>query len=89
MNRAARISTPEVLDLAGYSRATLRARQEAGRMPPPVDRGKHGFIYDRAAVLKALGMDHDDAPAAPSWHCDPDALREHFARPVRRPQAPG
>ena len=84
-----RIHQPEVLALAGYSRATLKARQTAGRMPKPIDRGKHGAIYDRGAVLKALGIAHDDAPATDPWDFDPDALRDHFARPVRRPEASG
>lgn len=52
-----RLTTPEVLALARYSRATLARRIGAGVMPKPIDRGADGGIFDRDAVLKALGID--------------------------------
>lgn len=83
-----RLHQPQVLSLAGYSRSTLRTRQDAGRMPLPIDRGKHGGIYDRDAVLKALGLAQDDqhAPSDP-WDFKPGAINDRLSRQVRRPQA--
>jgi predicted DNA-binding transcriptional regulator AlpA len=82
-----RIHLPQVLALAGYSRTTLRNRQLAGTMPLPIDRGARGGIFDKAAVLKALGMTQDAAPdPTEAWTCDINALRDDLARKVRRPQ---
>ena len=82
-----RIHLPQVLTLAGYSRTTLRARQRAGVMPLPIDRGARGGIFDKAAVLKALGMTQDAAPdPADAWTFKPDAYRDALAGKVRRPQ---
>ena len=84
-----RLHQPQVIALAGYSVATLRKRQAAGRMPKPIDRGPRGGIYDRDAVLKALGMKHDeDAPSPDPWDFAPGAVNRHLARTLRRPEAP-
>lgn len=84
-----RLHQPQILALAGYSRTTLRARQSAGRMPLPVDRGKHGGIYDRDAVLKALGLTQDEQTSTPAdaWDFEPGALNKRLSRPIRGPQA--
>lgn len=80
-----RLTTPEVLELARYGRAKLRAQRKAGRMPDPIDRGGDGDIYDRDAVFKALGIAQDDKQSTASpWIVDPDVLREAFARPLRK-----
>ncbi|MBX9575900.1 MAG: hypothetical protein K2X07_09700 [Caulobacteraceae bacterium] len=77
-----------VLALAGYSKGTLRSRQRAGRMPLPIDRGKHGGIYDRDAVLKALGITKEvDQPVHDPWDFTPGALREHLASRKRKKTA--
>ena len=82
-----RIHLPELLALAGYSRTTLRSRQRAGAMPLPIDRGARGGIFDKAAVLKALGMTQDATPdPADAWTFKPDAYRDALAGKVRRPQ---
>lgn len=53
-----RIMTDEVCALAGYGRATLRARILEGRMPGPIDRaGQKVFLRDE--VLKALQIDRE------------------------------
>ena len=84
---AGRIHQPEVLKLAGYSRTTLRARQRAGAMPYAIDRGAQGNIYDRDAVLKALGMAQDATPdPADAWTFKPDAYRDALAGQIRRPE---
>lgn len=84
-----RLHQPQVLELAGYSRATLRARRKAKRMPDPIDRGPHGGIYDRDAVLKALGIAQDAAPdTADAWDFEPGAINEYLARPVCGAKAP-
>lgn len=84
-----RLQQPQVLALAGYSVSTLRNRIAAGRMPKPVDRGKHGGIYDRDAVLKALGLAQDDnrTDTPDPWDVAPDAINQRLARPVRGAKA--
>lgn len=84
-----RIATPTVLDLAGYGRSTLRNRQRARLMPEPIDRGGRGGIYDRDAVLKALGLAQDEPAARDPWDFDDDAFERAAARKIRRPQAAG
>ena len=87
MSLPPRLHLPQVLVLAGYSRSTLRSRQRAGAMPMPIDRGGRGGIYDRDAVLKALGIAQDAAPdPADAWTFKPDAYRDALAGKVRRPQ---
>lgn len=68
---------PLVLALAGYNRVTLWRRQRANLMPLPIDRGGQGGIYDRDAVLKALGMASEQTPSAAVdvWQSDPDAYK--------------
>lgn len=80
MELPARLSLPEVLALAGYSRSTLRTRQKAGRMPWPIDRGARGGIYQRDAVLNALGL-LEDKPVAPAsaWAFNPVAYEAALA----------
>lgn len=80
MTHSPRIALPEVLALAGYSRSTLRARQRAGLMPWPVDRGGRGGIYQRDAVLKALGL-LEETPVDPAgaWTFNPEAYRAALA----------
>jgi len=76
----ARLSLPEVLTLAGYSRSTLRARQRAGLMPWPIDRGGRGGIYQRDAVLKALGLLEEVEPdPAAAWAFNPVAFEAALA----------
>jgi predicted DNA-binding transcriptional regulator AlpA len=79
MEFPARLSLPEVLALAGYSRSTLRTRQKAGRMPWPIDRGGRGGIYQRDAVLKALGLLEEKAPEADPWAFNPAAYEAALA----------
>jgi hypothetical protein len=84
-----RIYTSEVCRLARYGVKKLWKARKAGTMPAPVDRG-HEAIFDRDAVLKALGMVKDATPAdtaADPWNVNPDAIRQARARQVRH--APG
>ena len=84
-----RIHLPQVLALAGYSRTTLRNRQLAGAMPLPIDRGARGGIFDKAAVLKALGMTQDEkADERDPWDFESGALNRRLSRPVRGAEAP-
>lgn len=71
---------PQVLELAGYSRSTLRSRQRAGKMPWPTERGGRGGIYNRDAILQALGIAKDAArdPAA-AWAFNPEAYEAALA----------
>lgn len=83
-----RITTSEVLQLARYGVKKLWRNRRAGTMPNPIDRGKEA-LFDRDAVLKALGMIHDDAPqpATDEWEVDSDAFRAVGARKVRQSAA--
>ncbi len=85
-----RLHLPQVLELAGYGRSTLRLRQRAGKMPREIDRGPRGGIYSRDAVLTALGIsDHAQQEAIDPWNIDDDALREAFSGSVRRSEKAG
>ena len=86
-----RINTREVCDLARYTTATLWRRIEAGIMPKPIDRGSGGYLFDRKAVLIALGMGEPAIPAveAESWDLDPQAYRDALARDLRRRKGQG
>ena len=85
-----RMTTREVCSLARYSSATLWRRIDAGHMPSPLDRGGSGFLFDRRAVLTALGMHTDEKPPEQkAWDFDPDAFREALARNVRRSKGAG
>jgi len=61
-------------------------------MPKPIDRGGGGFLFDRKAVLAALGI---ISPAEPikepqaNWDFDPDAYRATHARTLRRRKGAG
>lgn len=82
-----RLHMPQVLELAGYGRTTLWSRQKAGEMPMPIDRGPRGGIFNRDAVLSALGIaDNVEQEERDPWIVDPDALRKAFAGPVCRSQ---
>jgi len=82
-----RLHLPQVLELAGYSRTTLWHRQKAGRMPEAIDRGPHGGIFNRDAVLSALGIADDvQQEAADPWDFDDAAFDKAFAGPLRRSQ---
>lgn len=62
-----RITTSQVLDLAGVSTQTLRKRITQGTMPGAVDKGFE-LLFDRDAVLKALGLVNEPVQAeAVSW----------------------
>jgi Bacterial dnaA protein helix-turn-helix len=62
-----RITTDHVCDLAGYSPGTLASRIKEGRMPKPVDKARQ-HIFERDAVLKALGLAREGASTeAASW----------------------
>lgn len=86
MSSNGRLTTPEVCALARYSKSTLWKRIDAGQMPAPIDRGGGGFIFDRDAVLKALGMFEadlqTDPAAAPDWSFDPIAYKEAHQRRI-------
>lgn len=61
-----RITTTQVCDLAGYGPQALARRIHLGLMPKPVDVGRER-LFDRDAVLQALGLvKADDVPVA-SW----------------------
>ena len=80
-----RMTTVEVCALARYGKATLFRRIDAGHMPRPLDRGGGGYLFDRKAVLIALGM-NDDAAAVErkSWRVEPDVYQTALSRKVRR-----
>lgn len=61
-----RITTTQVLDLAGISQPTLAKRIAAGDMPRSVDKGVE-YLYDRDAVLKALGLLAAPVQEAVTW----------------------
>ena len=65
-----RLTTPEVCALARYSKSTLWKRIDAGLMPAPIDRGGQGFLFDKTAILKALGHHHEQATEAADWSFD-------------------
>lgn len=78
-----RISTREVCALARYTPATLWRRIDAGYMPKAIDRGDGGYLFDRRAVLLALGMEPPAEPAPapePTWDFDPEAFKIAYAR---------
>lgn len=72
--------------MARYGATTLWRKRRAGLMPEPIDRGAED-IYDRDAVLKALGLlpetvaaDNDNADP---WTVNPDAIRQARSGKVR------
>lgn len=87
-NLPPRLTTAQVCALAQCSETTLwrRRRQDPAWLPPaPVQLGR-ATMFDRAAVLKALGM-VEDAPANDEWTVDPDAIRQARSRKVRHAAA--
>ena len=84
------MNTAEVCALARYTRATLWRRIDAGHMPKPIDRGSGGYLFDRTAVLTALGMNKPQPESdQKEWDFDPEAYRAAHARAVRRRQGAG
>ena len=82
-----RITSREICELARYTKATLWRRIDAGQMPAPIDRGGDGFLFDRKAVLAALGYGAADSatvPEAPDGSFNPADFKEALARRVRR-----
>jgi hypothetical protein len=65
-NLPLRIYTTEVCGLAGYGPAKLRQMVDDGKMPPPVARGGQK-LYERDAVLLALGLIKEAPEAAVQW----------------------
>src|SRR5262245_58488259 len=77
-----RLTTDEVCDLARFGEVTLWRRIRDGKMPRPVDRARQ-HLFDRDAVLRALGM-KQDAPEPPGRiKTNADAFREARARQIR------
>ena len=82
-----RLTTTEVCALARISKRTFSKRRHApGAMGlyalKPCDRGSED-LFERDAVLRALGMMQDERPA-PAFTADPDAIRTAFSRQVRQ-----
>jgi predicted DNA-binding transcriptional regulator AlpA len=73
-----RITTREVCALARYSPSTLWKRIDAGIIPAPIDRGGDGFLFDRRAVLGALGIPAPSPAVEPEREItvDHEAIRE-------------
>ena len=82
LNLPLRITTPEVCGLARFSKSTLWKRIDAGQMPAPIDRGGGGFIFDRDAVLKALGVFEASASNGPDWSFDEASFLEAHKRKI-------
>lgn len=83
--RHPRLTRPEVLELGRFSESELRKRIKAGEMPGPVDRRCRPHVFDRDAVLLALGVggasaDIEDDP----WKVDPEAIERSRATMSRR-----
>lgn len=73
-----RLTTGQVLELAGYKRHTLRRRIKAGTFPAPIDRAA-GNLFDRIAVLRALQSGPiltSDRPSNSQWGVNKEALRD-------------
>lgn len=78
-----RYTRSQVLDLAGYSNATLRRRIAAGRMPAPIDRGRED-LFDKDEIDAALkGGSHAQVRDPEGWTVDPDAIRRAEAAQAR------
>lgn len=90
-----RISIRYVLALAGYGRATLMKRVTGGSMPAPLEQGGDGYIFNRNAVLAALGLavpvQSHEVPEMDPWMITPEEqerMRELF-RDKRRKKPAG
>lgn len=70
-----RLLRSEVLALARSSPSKLRERIKDGRMPAPIDRGTED-LFDRDAVLRALGLMQDEKPEPTDgqWSADQDMI---------------
>ena len=87
-NLPPRLTTAEVCELAKCSVTSLwrRRRQDPTWLPAsPVQLGK-STMFDRDAVLRALGLFKDAAPND-QWTVDVDAIRAARARKVRNASA--
>lgn len=88
-----RMTADEVCALARFSRNTLaRLRlEDPSWLPPSAIQGGRTTIFDRSAVLNALGLSTNEAThaqAGEQWTFDPDAFRAARSRSVRhRPSA--
>lgn len=77
-----RLTTSEVCALMRFSARTLarRRREDPAWLPPSAVQGGRQTVFDREAVLKALGM-RDDVQATPQQPAvDADAFRQARAR---------
>ena len=85
-----RMTTTEVCALARFSAITLWRRRKQGKMPRAIDRGREA-LFDRDAVLRALGMHLPEKQCAPEaddpWAVNRDAINAIKARPVRHSSA--
>ena len=86
-NLPPRLLAREVAELFRFSKQTLaRRRKDAPDwLPASAVQGGKETMFDRAAVLKALGVANDEQePAANDpWAIAPDDLKAAFARQVR------
>jgi predicted DNA-binding transcriptional regulator AlpA len=53
-----RMNSREVCELAQFSSFTLWRRIKEGYIPAPIDRGREGYLFDRQAVVVALGLEN-------------------------------
>jgi hypothetical protein len=79
-----RLTTKEVCQIARFGPATLAARIKVGRMPASIDQARTK-IFDRDAVLAALGIGRAAAPVEPvqGWEVDKEAIMAARKRQVR------
>jgi hypothetical protein len=91
-----RMTTEEVLQVGRFKATTLwrRRRADPSWLPASTVQGGKSTLFDRSAVLKALGLVADGARDAPPeqqgenpWKVDFDAIREARARKVRHGKA--
>jgi hypothetical protein len=82
-----RLTTAEVCALARCSEITLWRRRKQDPTWLPVSKHKYGRenVFDREAVVKALGLQQDEQPhtEAAGWEVDAVAIREARTRTVR------
>lgn len=83
-----RMTTAEVCSLGRFSLSAFNRKRLADPawLPPSTVQLGRSTVFDRDAVLKALGLATDGASHAPAgdpWTFDPDAFRKARSRPVR------
>lgn len=83
-----RMTTAEVCQLANCSVTTLwrRRREDPAWLPASTVQLSKSTMFDRDAVLSALGLRKDDTSNDP-WAVDPDAIREARSRQIRHASA--